>query len=81
MSVIVNCPHCNQLVFVAENELNCCIFRCGIYKDTYQQIDPHLNKERCDYLSNNNLVYGCAKPFQILKNIKNEYIVQKCDYI
>lgn len=63
--MIIQCPHCNQTIEVIE--LNCCIFRCGIYKATFQQIDPHSPKEQCDSLVNNNLIYGCGKPFKIEK--------------
>ena len=70
----VNCPHC--LLIVEIREINCSIFRHGVYKLNYRQIDPHLNKEQCDYLFNNNLIYGCGKPFRIIDNI-----AVICDYI
>ena len=73
--IIINCPHCNQLIIIAE--LNCKIFRCGIYKNNFEQIDPHLNKIKCDELKNNDLIYGCGKPFQIDEN--NKVII--CEYI
>ena len=60
----VNCPHCLSIVEI--QEINCSIFRHGVYKLNYWQIDPHLNKEQCDYLFNNNLIYGCGKPFCII---------------
>ena len=49
--MIVICPHCQIPVEILE--INCAIFRHAIYKDTFKQIDPHLSKERCDYLINN----------------------------
>lgn len=65
------CPHCNIAIFI--EQVNCGIFRCGIYKDTMTQVDPHLSKEECDKLVN---IYGCGKPFQI----KNGKLI-KCEYI
>ena len=72
---IINCPHCNQSIII--EQLNCRIFRCGIYKNNFKQIHPHLNKELCDELSSNNLIYGCGKPFRIDEN--NNPLI--CDYI
>ena len=71
---IVNCPHCNTPIII--EQLNCGIFRCGVFKDTYNQVDPHLSKTECEKLIVQNKVYGCCKPFQILNNI-----VVVCDYI
>lgn len=76
--MIVICPHCNNYIEIIE--LNCCIFRHGIYKSSNEQIDPHMNKEKCDYLIKENLIYGCGKPFQIIKN-QDDIKVIICDYI
>ncbi len=50
-----------------------------------KQIDPHLPKEQCDLLVNNNVIYGCGKPFFVkqISIINNEfyYEVSVCDYI
>jgi|LakMenEpi03Aug12_release.lakeMendotaPanAssembly.Ray.scaffolds.fasta_scaffold804379_2 hypothetical protein len=73
---VVKCPHCSILVEVVE--LNCRIFRCGIFKETYQQINPHLSKKECDDLVLNNSIYGCGKPFQIPAGSSDPVI---CDYI
>jgi hypothetical protein len=70
--MIIICPHCNISIIV--EEVRCGIFRCGIYKDTFKQVDPHLSKEECDKLGDT--IYGCGKPFQIKNNE-----VMKCDYI
>ena len=73
--IIINCPHCNMFIIIAE--LNCKIFRCGIYKNNFEQIPPHSNKALCDELAANNLIYGCGKPFRIDEN--NKALI--CDYI
>jgi len=74
----ISCPHCSIIVEVLE--LNCKIFRCGVFKENGQQINPHLSKTECENLLENSSIYGCGKPFQII-NDKPPYIVVKCDYI
>jgi hypothetical protein len=77
---IFNCPHCLDTIIVHEKELNCQIFRHAVYKDNYIQVDPHLNKNDCDKLLLENKVYGCCKPFEIIKDDNNNLIVIKCEY-
>jgi hypothetical protein len=80
--LFVHCPHCQQMCEIIE--LNCCIFRCGIYKSNQQQIPPHLPKINCDELVTRDLIYGCGKPFQITiyeENGEKKYKVVACDYI
>ena len=73
--LVITCPHCNQLVIIAE--MNCRKFRHAIYKSNGEQINPHSSKAICDELTSNDLIYGCGKPFYIDSN--NKLIV--CDYI
>ena len=75
--IIVSCPHCSQLIEIVE--LNCCIFRCGIYQENGEQLPPHLPKIECDRLAENGLIYGCGKPF--LVKLEEEYVAIVCDYI
>ena len=84
--IYVSCPHCDNLVEINIAEINCAIFRHGIYKKTMEQIDPHASKEICDSLVNNNEIFGCGKPFKLFcnknpTNNKVEYYAEKCDYI
>jgi hypothetical protein len=72
--MLVQCPHCKDFVFI--EELNCRIFRHACYKNG-EPIPPHASKEECESLLEKNLVYGCAKPFQILM----DGTVVECDYI
>ena len=74
---IAICPHCEGGFQVNTKQFNCRIFRHGIYKEGGMQVDPHLSKEKCDYLSKNDLMWGCGKPFEITKG----NIVKKCGYI
>jgi hypothetical protein len=79
MITLVLCPHCNCYVEILE--LNCKIFRHGIYKKNYQQINPHTSKIECDKLLLNNEIYGCGKPFYIIEKQNNIYESIKCDYL
>ena len=78
--IIIICPHCEDSIYINKNEINCHIFRHGIYKNSYKQINPHLDKYNCDILKTRDLIYGCSKPFKLLlKN--NKYLAEICDYI
>jgi hypothetical protein len=71
------CPHCGGAFQVNIRQFNCRIFRHGILKKTGKQINPHLPKEKCDNLRENDLIWGCGKPFKITTT--NDVV--KCDYI
>ena len=80
--IIINCPHCSDIIFIYKKDFNCKIFRHGVYKKDNKQIDPHLNKEECDRLFKENLIHGCGKPFKLLIDLEaNKYCAEKCDYI
>lgn len=79
MEPIVKCPHCNEYIII--EQLNCRIFRHGIYKTDNKQIDPHATKDVCDELIRTNIIYGCGKPFQIILTDNNQFIIVKCEYI
>ena len=79
MNNIVICPNCHEFVII--EQLNCKIFRHGVYKQTGVQIDPHLCEEICRELKNKNLIYGCGKPFQIIIDVNLDIQVVKCGYI
>lgn len=78
--IYIECPHCNDMVLIMENEINCAIFRHGVLKSNNQQIPPHSPKDECDRLSQDNLIWGCGKPFRLI-NIDNNYKGEICDYI
>jgi len=77
--IIVLCPHCEEYIEVLK--LNCCIFRHGVFKHNGKQIDPHCKKDLCDKYINENLIYGCGKPFKIIKDENGNFIPEICDYI
>ena len=76
--IIVLCPNCQEFVLI--EKLNCSIFRHGILIKSGKQINPHATKELCDYYKKKNKIYGCGKPYQIIKQ-DNQFIAIKCDYI
>lgn len=71
---IVLCPHCFEEIII--EEVNCAIFRHGIFKENYQQIPPHASKEICEQWVKEDLIYGCGKPFRLINNT-----AEICDYI
>ena len=84
--ICISCPHCENLVEINISEINCAIFRHGIYKKNMTQIDPHASKEICDSLVKNNEIYGCGKPFKLFynRNPTNNVVsfyAEMCDYI
>lgn len=73
---ICQCPYPDCNIAIEIIEINCSIFRCGIYKDNGNQIDPHLPKEECDKLKRNDKIWGCGRPFKLV----NRTLV-RCEYI
>ena len=76
---VVVCPHCEELVLIEAT--NCRIFRHGVLKESGVQIDPHSSAELCTYYVDNNKIYGCGKPFQLILNDKQEVVAVICGYI
>jgi len=77
-NIIIICPHCEEFIVILE--INCAIFRHGVFKTDGQQIDPHTPKDTCDKYIEDNLIYGCGKPFKIIFKDKT-IITEICDYI
>lgn len=78
INLVITCPHCNDHILI--DQLNCKIFRHGIFKNNGTQINPHASKLECDNYITNDLIYGCGKPFIIIES-ENIYKVEICDYI
>lgn len=83
---IFECPHCHGYVIVNRKEFNCKIFRHGTKKGEDnkgigEQVYPHASKEECDSLYQKNEIYGCGKPFRIIKTSQEQYTVEECGYI
>lgn len=75
---ILICPHCKDFILI--KKINCAIFRHGTLKKNGKQINPHSSREMCEYYINNNLIYGCGKPFRIVNN-DGTLETKVCDYI
>lgn len=73
----VPCPWCGTTCVIAENQVNCGIFRCGVLKGSLQQIPPHAKKPVCDALKAQDKIWGCAGPFKFTP----KQGVSKCGYI
>ncbi len=74
-----NCPHCDGTIIVKCCEVNCHIFRHGVYKNQPgQPINPHESEANVRFLTDSNLIYGCGKPIMLYSD---KSIVFSCDYI
>lgn len=72
------CPYndCSSMIEVYKKDINCKIFRHGVYKESLKHIHPHTSKLDCESLKKRDKIYGCGKPF-IFDGSK----IEKCDYI
>ena len=73
-NLLFECPNCSIWIVVDIGQINCSIFRCGIIKDSFDQIGAHAIKDECDNYVSKNLIFGCSKPFKI--NIRDgKYLI------
>jgi hypothetical protein len=72
---IHQCPYLDCNIAIEIVEVNCAIFRCGVYKNG-QQIDPHLPQEECEKLKNQDKIWGCGRPFKLVNSL-----LVICEYI
>lgn len=78
-NIVVICPHCNMSVLI--DKLNCGIFRHGVWKKNGKQMKPHCPKHLCDLYYSKGYIFGCGKPFRIIKSRENQWLAEICDYI
>jgi hypothetical protein len=57
------CPHCDLWTEVPEKDLNCKIFRHGVYKSNFHPINPHASQEEIARIKDT--ILGCGGPHQI----------------
>jgi hypothetical protein len=76
---LVICPQCDAPVWISS--IQCQIFRHAAYKINGEQLPPHTAQKTCEDLANAQLIYGCGKPFRIVKNENNENVAVVCGYI
>jgi len=62
--IVSKCPHCLEYVVVRPGEINCGVFRHGVMRRDFLQMDPHAPKSVCDSLYQKNLIYGCGRPLR-----------------
>jgi hypothetical protein len=79
INITVTCPNCQEPILI--EKLNCGIFRHGVIKKNGKQMEPHSNKELCEFLKEKDIIYGCGKPFRILQLSNGDYLVETCGYI
>jgi len=77
--MVITCPHCKDPILI--EKLNCGIFRHGTIIQNGRQMNPHETMEMCEFLFANKKIYGCGKPFQILKTSENTFQIVICGYI
>ena len=58
------CPHCGLLVQVPRTEIRCSIFRHGVWRRDFGFCPPHASKRECDQWIEEELIWGCGKPFR-----------------
>lgn len=78
-STVLTCPYPDCNITIEVVEINCAIFRCGVYKnvtDYGKQIDPHLPKQQCEQLKKEDKIWGCGRPFKLVDGKLIE-----CDYL
>jgi hypothetical protein len=81
MDLELQCPHCSEYIIVNQRDLNCHIFRHAVYKNSMLPIDPHAPETTCHALIQSEQVFGCAKPFKVMKSMEGVYSAVICDYI
>jgi len=79
MDIYLACPHCDLLIDIPTNDINCAIYRHGVYKKSGLQMGPHLCKEDCESLAKHGLIWGCGKPFKLIYTPEPRIV--KCEYI
>jgi len=77
---VLTCPHCQGTIIVHPGELNCRIFRHGVYRINGQPMSPHAPRAECERLVEQNLILGCGKPFRVEQREGVETAIE-CDYL
>ncbi len=76
-----SCPHCDGEILVQWQDVNCKIFRHGVYSQKDKEglpINPHETKENIEKLVDEKAIWGCGKPISMTKDNKEVFA---CNYI
>jgi len=73
---LINCPHCQISIEVLE--LNCCIFRCGVYRENGEQINQHMPEIEAKLLFLRDQIWGCGRQFRISKLSNGSWLISQC---
>lgn len=79
-SLQLACPHCEGIFNVFDNEIRCRIFRHGVHKKLLLPMNPHASKEECDRLVEEGIIFGCGKPFEMIKDDNGSWKAVVCEY-
>ena len=71
---VYSCPYCQGGITI--EQINCGIFRHGIYRSTGLQMNPHTPQQECERLVQQNVIWGCGRPFRF-----DGKTIQPCDYL
>jgi len=81
---IFECPHCNGIIEVKKTQIASKVCRHAVLKSTGKPINPHAPKEECLKLVEDDLIWGCGKPFRFIKDKTKSTgwsHVETCEYI
>jgi hypothetical protein len=70
--LIYECPWCSTSIQIVA--VNCNVYRCGQFKDTGDQLPPHMPEKESEELKES--YWGCGKPI----TLQNGQLV-KCAWI
>ena len=62
--MLIQCPWCNMFVWI--EDVGCGIVSHAVMKDTMKQLNSFTSKEQCNYLKNNDFIFGCGGQFRII---------------
>ena len=65
MSLLFVCPICCVSILITD--INCNKFVCGVYKDTMDQVNPHITEKESKELGN--IIYGCGTALTLYNGI------------
>ena len=78
--ICINCPHCSNIIIIYKKDINCAIFRHGVFITSLEQMNPHTSQILCEEYIREKIIYGCGRPFILKKNDTN-YYAEICGYI